>query len=1237
MPAALLLGVVAMLLTAGPALAGRIRPDLEAQLQALPPGAVIPVIVEMVVQADPVTAAVGAPGRSKLARTRAVVDSLRDVARQRQGPVRAELAREQARGTVKRAVPLWIFNGLAVTATAPVIRRLAARSDVWEIRPDAVIPPPPPLEPSATPQPGESVSLWNIDKIRAPEVWALDPAYTGVGSVIGSFDTGVDWTHPDLLTRYRGNHLISWFDPYGEHFTPFDFDGHGTHTTGTAVGGDASGASIGVAPGARWIAAKAWSDSGFGDASAFHLIFQWFLAPGGDPANAPDVVNSSWAFNLGFCIGEFDADILAFRAAGIFPAFAAGNNGPASRTARSPGAGPAAFAVGATDATDEIAGFSSRGPSPCGGFIKPDVSAPGVAVTSTFPGGYLSASGTSMATPHVTGAVAVLRSIDPTLTVDELENLLMLGAVDLGVAGADDAYGAGRLDLYTSAQILLGGVNRPVITVAAGEAVAPENGPTSASFTLTRTGPTDAPVVVRYTVGGTATPGADYVALSGTATIPAGSSTALVVVEPIDDTIPEGPDTVVLMLSADDGYVVGNPGRATVTIISDEAPPDLVLSTLTAPSLVGTLSSFTVAETVENQGALAAGPTTLRFYLSTNAVVDAADTLLASRDVPALAVGASSAASTALTIPVGKPSGTYFLIAQADADGIVEEGDEANNTRALQIQVRVEVLVDPSAIDLASAPAAFAITGNGFADVGFGLPVVNFVRGTTLLAQARATGLTATTLAVPFPTSATSLTPNVPGLSAGAVEVQVWLQTGPGSFSPLGTGPLTVADTRQAPGVSGITPSAIDLASPPSTFTITGGGFVIGAGLPVINFVRGGALVAQSRATALTPTTLTVPFPTSATSLTPNLPGLSAGTVEVQVWQPAAGGSYALLGSATLSVTDTRPAAGVSGIVPGTIDLAAPPAFLTITGGGFVDGGAGLPVINFVRNGTLLAQSRATALTPTSLTVPFPTPATALTPNLPGLSVGSVQVQVWQPTGSGSYTLLGSATLTVTDTRPAPVVSTIAPATIDLAAPPSTFTIGGSGFSTTGGAGLPVINFVRAGTLLAQSRTAALTPTSLTVPYPTSATALTPNLPGLSAGSVQVQVWQPTGGGSYVLIGSVGLTVSDSRPAPGVTGIAPAAIDLASPPASFTLTGGGFENLGFGLPVVNFVRAGALLAQARATGATATSLIVPFPTPATSLTPNLPGLSPGPVEVQVWVQIGAGAYRLLGTASLSVQ
>ena len=77
--------------------------------------------------------------------------------------------------------------------------------------------------------------------IRAPEVWALGPGYTGAGVVVGSFDTGVDGAHPDLAPRYRGNHAISWFDPYGEHTTPYDNNGHGTHTTGTVVGGDLSG------------------------------------------------------------------------------------------------------------------------------------------------------------------------------------------------------------------------------------------------------------------------------------------------------------------------------------------------------------------------------------------------------------------------------------------------------------------------------------------------------------------------------------------------------------------------------------------------------------------------------------------------------------------------------------------------------------------------------------------------------------------------------------------------------------------------------------------------------------------------------------------------------------------------------------------------------------------------------------------------------------------------------------
>ena len=271
-------------------------------------------------------------------------------------------------------------------------------------------------------------------------------------------------------------------------------------------------------------------------------------------------------------------------------------------------------------------------------------------------------------------------------------------------------------------------------------------------------------------------------------------------------------------------------------------------------------------------------------------------------------------------------------------------------------------------------------------------------------------------MTVPFPTQATAITPNMPGLSAGAVTAQVWQQTASSSFSLVGAVGLTVTDTRPIPGVTGITPSTFDLASPPATFTITGSGFAnLGFGLPVVNFVRGGTVIAQARATVLTGgTTLTVPFPTQATAITPNMPGLSAGAVTAQVWQQTASSSFSLVGAVGLTVTDTRPVPGVSGITPSMISLATPPASFTITGNGFANLGFGLPVVNFVRGGTVIAQARATALTgSTTLTVPYPTQATAITPNMPGLSAGTVTAQVWQQTAASSFTLIGSVTLTV--------------------------------------------------------------------------------------------------------------------------------------------------------------------------------------------------------------------------------
>jgi hypothetical protein len=300
----------------------------------------------------------------------------------------------------------------------------------------------------------------------------------------------------------------------------------------------------------------------------------------------------------------------------------------------------------------------------------------------------------------------------------------------------------------------------------------------------------------------------------------------------------------------------------------------------------------------------------------------------------------------------------------------------------------------------------------------------------------------------------------------------------------------------------------------------------------VANFTRGGVLIAQARASALTGnTTLTVPFPTAATAIAPNLPGLSPGAVVVQVYLQISANNFNLLGSVNLTVNSTPVTPGVSTITPTTADLATPPSSFTITGNGFANQGFGLPVVNFARGSTVLAQARATAMTDgTTLTVPFPTAATAIAPNLPGLSAGPVQAQVYIQTGSVTYTLIGSVSLTITDTRIVPGVSTITPGTIDLISPPTSFTITGNGFANQG-FGLPVVNFSRGSSVLGQARATAMTgSTTLTVPFPTAATAIAPNLPGLSAGSVQAQVYSQTGDLTYTLLGSVPLTVNDSRP-----------------------------------------------------------------------------------------------------------
>ncbi|MBE9507684.1 MAG: S8 family serine peptidase, partial [Chloroflexi bacterium] len=296
---------------------------------------------------------------------------------------------------------------------------------------------------------------WGIARIRADEVWA-SLHISGTGTVVAGMDTGVDWIHPALQPNYRGynphgpsNHTYSWYDATGGALYPTDGHGHGSHTMGTTVGQG----GIGVAPGAQWIAVKVLNNYGYGYDSWIHAGFQWLLAPGGDPNRAPDVVNCSWGSDNGY-LTTFQSDLQALRAVGIFAVFSNGNAGPWEGTVGSPASLPEAFAVGATDSDDEVANFSSRGPSPWGE-IRPHVAAPGVGVRSSLPGGvYGSMNGTSMAAPHVSGIVALLRSVSPTLSITRTAFIITSTAVPLGDSIPNNDTGWGRVDSFAAVATL---------------------------------------------------------------------------------------------------------------------------------------------------------------------------------------------------------------------------------------------------------------------------------------------------------------------------------------------------------------------------------------------------------------------------------------------------------------------------------------------------------------------------------------------------------------------------------------------------------------------------------------------------------------------------------------------------------------------------------------------------------------------------------------------------------------
>jgi subtilisin family serine protease len=398
------------------------------------PGPMLDVLVVLKKQADLSSAQHG----NRAARLNALVTALRTTAASEQTPVLDAL--NVLGGRVSKVSPLWIINAVEVVATQDVVDRIAALPQVQEIRPNATVQAPTETATAAAPEP-------NVALVNAPALW--DRGYTGQGVVVANMDTGVDATHPDLSARWRGG-TNSWFDPNGEHpSTPTDISGHGTWTMGVIVGGDAGGSSIGVAPGAKWIAVKIFNDRGTATTANIHRGFQWLLDPDGNPStpDAPNVVNNSWTLSSPGCNLEFQPDLRSLRAAGIVPVFAAGNYGPATGSGRSPANNPEALAVGGTDLSDTVDPGSSRGPSACGQPVYPQLVAPGVNVmTSDLYASYTSQTGTSLAAPHVAGALALLLSAFPNLPADRQQSALEGSAVELGAAGPDADYGHGRLD-----------------------------------------------------------------------------------------------------------------------------------------------------------------------------------------------------------------------------------------------------------------------------------------------------------------------------------------------------------------------------------------------------------------------------------------------------------------------------------------------------------------------------------------------------------------------------------------------------------------------------------------------------------------------------------------------------------------------------------------------------------------------------------------------------------------------
>jgi subtilisin family serine protease len=396
-----------------------------------------------------------------------VYKTLQAVADQSQAGIRAYLS-----STGVKYFPFWISNTIQVRdAGTALLNQIASRPEVEKIVADRSYPLPPVMP--GIEEKKINTTEWGLDNIQAPQVWSTF-GVRGEGIVVANVDTGFQFNHPALVEKYRGNlgggnfdHNYNWFDPSevcGSPSTvPCDNNNHGTHTMGTMVGddGDPGTNQIGVAPHAKFMGCKGCETNSCSD-FALNTCGQFILAPTDLNGNNPDsnlwphIVNNSWGGGPGDPFYQPVVD--AWVASGIFPQFSIGNSGPSCGTGGSPGDFLNTYGAGAYSINNTIAGFSGRGPS---GFdpneIKPNIAGPGVNVRSSIanpPNGFGNFNGTSMASPHVAGTIALMWAAAPSLVRDIAATRAILDATATdvsdtscgGTAADNNVWGEGRLN-----------------------------------------------------------------------------------------------------------------------------------------------------------------------------------------------------------------------------------------------------------------------------------------------------------------------------------------------------------------------------------------------------------------------------------------------------------------------------------------------------------------------------------------------------------------------------------------------------------------------------------------------------------------------------------------------------------------------------------------------------------------------------------------------------------------------